>query len=273
MKKRAGESLLEAAIDAIHDAEPDATQISASAGRVAERLGIDSTSNLHLSSLLLIESCADVRHLLGSYRAGTLSHARALVIRAHLRDCGECHRFNATGTGTTALDWSTPQPARTLAWKLRAFRWALAPTLAVLTLTFFLYRAFWQIPPGVRAEVKSIDGSAYRISETGDMPLSVGDKLNEGGHLRTSGGSHSLLQLSDGSTVEVNERSVLAVGARGRNMTIAVDNGAMIVQAAKRTSGHLYVETPDCRVAVTGTIFSVNAGIQGSRVVKYGPAG
>ena len=49
-------------------------------------------------------------------------------------------------------------------------------------------------------------------------------------------------------------------------MTLAVDNGAVIVQAAKRTSGYLFVKTPDCRVAVTGTVFSVDAGIKGSRV-------
>ena len=49
-------------------------------------------------------------------------------------------------------------------------------------------------------------------------------------------------------------------------MTLSLDNGAVIVQAAQRNSGHLYVKTPDCRVAVTGTIFSVNSGIKGSRV-------
>lgn len=257
------ESLLENAIQAIHAAEPDATQISASARRVADRLGIDSANALNFAT---IGSCADVQRLLPSYRAGTLSSSRSLLLKAHLRDCGECHRASIDGSRGVALDWSVPQPARTLSWNLRSFRWALAPTLAALALTFFLYRSFWQVPPGVRAEVESIDGSAYRISDAGDLPLSTGDKLNEGDHLRTGGGAHAVLRLSDGSTVEVNERSVLAVNARGRNMTVAVDNGAVIVQAAKRTSGHLYVNTPDCRVAVTGTVFSVNAGIKGSRV-------
>jgi hypothetical protein len=260
------ESLLETAIHAIHAAEPDTTQISTSAKRVADRLGIDSTRSLNLSNSSTIESCADVQHLLGSYRAGTLSSARALLIRGHLRDCGECHRSYMDGLDRAGLDWSAPQPAHARAWNFRAFRWALAPALAVLALTFFLYRAFWQVPPGVRAEVVSIDGSASRISEAGDAPISDGDTLKDGDHLRTSGGAHAVLRLSDGSTVEVNERSVLSVGARGRDMTVAVDNGAVIVQAAKRTTGHLYVKTPDCRVAVTGTVFSVNAGIKGSRV-------
>ncbi len=260
------ESLLDTAVHSIHTDEPDATEISASAKRVAGRLGIDATRGLNLSALSTIESCADVQQLLPSYRSGELSDARSLLIRAHLRDCGECHRSYSDGSRQTGLDWSTPQAARTPSWNLRSFRWVLIPTLAVLALTFFLYRAFWQVPPGVRAAVESIDGSAYRISDAGDSPLSAGDTLNEGDRLRTGGGAHAVLRLSDGSTVEVNERSILAVNARGPNMTVAIDNGAVIVQAAKRKSGHLYVKTPDCRVAVTGTVFSINAGIKGSRV-------
>jgi hypothetical protein len=114
--------------------------------------------------------------------------------------------------------------------------------------------------------VQSIDGSASLITDSGDRLLAPGAQLHEGDQLRTSGASHAVLRLSDGSTVEMNERSAVSVGARGRNMTLDLDRGAVIVKAAHRTSGHLYVQTEDCRVAVKGTVFSVDSGLKGSRV-------
>ena len=144
--------------------------------------------------------------------------------------------------------------------------WAMAASLALAATGLFVYRTYWQIPPGVRAEVKSIDGSASLITDKGDRLLAAGAELKEGDELRTSGGSHAVLRLADGSTVEMNERSAVSVGARGRNMTVDLDHGAVIVRAAHRTAGHLYVKTDDCSVAVTGTVFSVNSGIKGSRV-------
>jgi hypothetical protein len=136
----------------------------------------------------------------------------------------------------------------------------------LLISAFFVYKAYWQVPPGVRAEVQSIDGSAYIVSGNGSRHLAPGAVLSEGDQLRTSGGSHAVVRLSDGSLVEVDQRSTLGVGARGRDTTVALDQGALIVQAAHRTSGHLYVNTRDCRIAVTGTVFSINSGIKGSRV-------
>jgi hypothetical protein len=84
--------------------------------------------------------------------------------------------------------------------------------------------------------------------------------------IRTARDSRAMLRLRDGSHVEMRERSGLSVSERGKDLTIGLDRGAIIVQAAKRHTGHLYVSTRDCRVAVTGTVFSVNSGLKGSRV-------
>lgn len=265
--KRNDEALLVDALKAMQAEIPEAVEVSASARRVAERLGLDASGNLSASARVdAIEGCADVRQSLDAYRAGSLSTPRSLLVAAHLRDCGECLRHSRSVAGPVLVDWSAPKAAPSVRWQPRAFGWASIPACALLVLGLIGYKAYWQVPPGVRAEVQSIDGSAYSIGSGSDHRLAPGDQLTEGEHLRTSGGAHAVLRLADGSTVEVNERSVLAVGARGHDMTLSLDDGAVIVQATKRDAGHLYVKTPDCRVAVTGTVFSVSSGIKGSRV-------
>jgi len=260
---RQDEVLFESAIEAIHADRPTSDQLSASADRVAERLGLD--HGVHAPSSVLV-TCEDVRRRFLSRDAGVVPDSTLRLIDAHLLECQACRlRFQA-GSAATAVRWSAPKTVRIDAWRPRTFGWALATAATFLLAGLFVYRAYWQVPPGVRAEVESIDGSAYLISNNGDRQLAPGDKLSQDQRLRTSGGGHAVLRLSDGSTVEMNERSVLAIGARGVNTTIALDDGDVIVQAVKRTSGHLYVKTPDCRVAVTGTVFSVDSGLKGSRV-------
>ena len=84
--------------------------------------------------------------------------------------------------------------------------------------------------------------------------------------LRTAGGGYAKVHLIDGSDVEVGDRAEVSVAATRRDTTVRLDRGQIIVQAAKRSSGHLYVLSGDSRVAVTGTIFSVNRGVAGARV-------
>lgn len=253
-------SILERATQALRRDVPEDEAIHASAANAAKALGVDAD---YQSTMTAIRNCEDVQQLLPSYRTGKLSELRALLVRAHLQDCGVClRRFHEEST----VDWAAPrvQPARRP--RPQAWGWALASACVLFVAAFFAYKAYWQVPPGVRAEVQSIDGSAFLISSNGSRQISTGVSLNEGDELRTSGGSHAVLRLADGSLIEVDQRSTVAVGARGRNATVSLDRGALIVQAAHRTSGHLYVSTRDCRIAVTGTVFSVNSGIKGSRV-------
>src|SRR5580658_7669529 len=103
------EMLLRTAVEAIKADEPNAAQVTASARRVAGRLGLDAMAD-SADNLGAIGNCEDVQRLLKSYRAGTLSNSRSLMIEAHLRDCGEC--FRQAKSGTAVLDWSAPKAAR-----------------------------------------------------------------------------------------------------------------------------------------------------------------
>ena len=256
-------SLLDRAARALRSDVPDAEAINASAVRAARELGIEMNDEVFN---VTIRNCNDVQQLLDSYRAGTLTDARALLVQAHLHECGLCLRRLREGRADTAVDWAAPTIKSAPRRHPQAWGWALAFSCVLLISALFVYKAYWQVPPGVRAEVQSIDGSAYLISDSGDRQLASGAELREGDQLRTSGQSRAVLHLSDGSVVEVGQRSRLGVGARGRDTTVRLVQGALIVQAAHRTSGHLYIRTPDCRVAVIGTVFSINSGIKGSRV-------
>ena len=258
--KNQDEILLDQAAQAMRAAAPDASELSASAEKVAGRLGI-----AFAQSTDAVENCGEMRSLLDDYRAGTLSVGRTLLVEAHLKECGVCYRRFHSGSG--AVNWAAPKimpvRAKVRPWTMAV---AMAASFAVAAAGLFVYQAYWRVPAGVRAEVTSIDGSASLITASGDRLLGAGEQLHEGDLLRTGGGSHAVVRLSDGSTMEMNERSEVGIGARGHNMTVDLDHGAVIVKAAHRNSGHLYVQTDDCRVAVQGTVFSVNSGIKGSRV-------
>jgi hypothetical protein len=132
--------------------------------------------------------------------------------------------------------------------------------------TYFVQDKFFSGPQGMRARVESLNGVLTRVGYSGDQPLKVGDEVTEGQMVRTGGGSHAMLRLRDGSVVEMNERAEFGVSMGRKDTTIQLERGNIIIQAAKRASGHLYVAARDCRVSVTGTVFSVNAGMKGSRV-------
>jgi ferric-dicitrate binding protein FerR (iron transport regulator) len=243
--------LLEQAIAEIRGEAIDPAVIEAAAGRVQARLAQHAT----------LHTCADFQALIPDYRAGLLSPARALLLKDHTHECVACYKA-LQGKPTAAVRPApiTRHPA--------FFRWALAATLALAA-----GLAFWALGDRLRpaysgpeAVVESADGLIYRVSDTGTTPLIRGAAVDAGADIRTARDAHAILRLRDGSHVEMRERSGLSVSERGRDMTIGLDRGAIIVQAAKRHTGHLYVATRDCRVAVTGTVFSVNSGLKGSRV-------
>jgi ferric-dicitrate binding protein FerR (iron transport regulator) len=245
--------LLEQAIAEIRDEPIDPAIIAAAANRVEERLAQHAT----------LESCEDFQALMPAYKAGTLSEARALLLKDHTHECVACYRaLNAKPLATSH------QPPAPWAARPAVLRWAIAATLvAAAGLTFWAFGdRLRPAPSGPEAVVESADGLIYRVSDTGTVPLIQGAEVAAGVDIRTARDARATLRLRDGSRVEMRERSAFSVSERGKDMTIGLDRGAIIVQAAKRKAGHLYAATRDCRVAVTGTVFSVNSGLKGSRV-------
>src|SRR2546429_2111205 len=256
---------LEQAISELRAQEPDAKTLSLSAQRVWQRL---QTGQGAISAVQVIRGCADIRSLLPAFHRQELPQARALIVRDHLRECVSCRSY-ASGRGVdgaATVGWQMEPGARGFQWSLVRLSFA-ATAVAVLIAAVWIGRNWYFAgPPGTRARVDSIEGQAYRIGSAGEQALKLGDEVSEGEFIRTGANSHAKVRLLDGSQVEMNQRAELAVSASRRDTTIHLDQGSIIVQAAKRRTGHLYVSAPDCTVAVTGTVFSVNSGTKGSRV-------
>ncbi|MGZ4872501.1 MAG: FecR domain-containing protein [Candidatus Angelobacter sp.] len=256
---------LDHALTAMRAEQPDNETMNAAGDRVWQRVSQEA-SFASPAQIVSIRGCEDVRTLLPQYRSGQLAPARALLVESHLHECVACRRQTETGKRerSTLAPWKQelPQVGN------NGFRWVAAAAAIVIfaVATYFVQDKLFSGPQGMRARVESLNGALSRVGYSGDQPLKVGDEVTEGQRVRTGGGSHAMLRLRDGSVVEMNERAEFGVSMGRKDTTIQLERGNIIIQAAKRGSGHLYVAARDCRVSVTGTVFSVNAGMKGSRV-------
>lgn len=263
------ELTLDEAIEAVRAEDAAPALVDAASRRVWQQLAghVAEPLDAHAS----IRGCDDVVALLPGYRVGTLSPARTLLVDDHLRECATCRAaYGQPGTRRLAvLPWRTAAatdqpPARPTPWRALALAAALLLTAGVSA--FVAQRAFFAVPPGVRAAVQSASGVLQLVANGRVDGLLPGREVGEGETIRTGRDSQAVLRLQDGSLVEMSERAELSVRARGQDTTIHLERGRIIVQAAKRTSGFLRVASRDCTVKVTGTVFSVNGGLKGSRV-------
>ena len=245
------DTALEQAVTEIRDETIDDGVIQAAAARVWARLA--GASEHH------IRGCADFQSLIPEYRAGRLTEARALLLQDHLHRCVACrHVFEGK-----VVTFPAPRAARRT---VHTVRWAVAAVVvAAAGLSIWVAVDQFGTHTG-RAIVQTVNGTLYEITPAGIRQLAAGQELPDGVEIRTAKDSDAMLELRDGSVVELRERSGYSASQAGSDLTIHLERGSIIVEAAHRRSGHLFVATADCRVAVTGTVFSVSAGVNGSRV-------
>lgn len=265
--------LLDSATAQIENTQPDPAVAEEAAARVWNRLANAGHSATRAAEVEQIDGCDDYQKLIPAYLDGELGDARRLLLEDHTRSCVPCRRALKSLREGKPLAVSPPvqstRPRRIDAKRTapRFSRWAMAAALiAGLGVSLLLTHELDPFGNPDSATVASLDGDLFRLSSASHQPLAVGDVVREGQSIRTGREGGAVVELEDGSLVEMRARSEISIDESRRGTTIQLERGNVIVQAAKQRDRHLYVSTDDCLVSVTGTIFSVNHGTKGSRV-------
>jgi len=258
-RERVDQSVVEGAAERVRAKLSNQTATASAPAALAETVG---------SGVDHIRNCDDFQKLIPEYMSGTLSPARSLLFEDHTHECIPCRKALKEARFGVAVP-ARPSASRISTSQRTMVRWAIAATVIIgiglVSLTFSdrLFRggdAFHMV-------VHAMDGQAYLVSDTTTEPLKVGEEIKLGDKVRTSKDAGAVVQLPDGTLIEMRERSEFSVTNGSQGTTIHLDRGNVIVQAAKQQeSRHLYVQTNDCLVSVVGTIFSVNSATKGSRV-------
>jgi len=263
------ENILDKATTAIREEAVDASIVNAAADRVWARVSAEAAG--HVSETVVaerIESCADFQSLIPAYLRNELSEARALLLADHTHECIPCRRALKEARTVKPAAARSVIAARRYSVRPVVLRWGMAAALVLGfgLLVLPLIQRYAPFGGQLEATVQAADGEVYQIADTGGVPLVAGQKLQRGERIRTAKDAHAFVRLGDGSVVEMKDRSEFYLTQNGQGMTIHLDRGAILVEAAKQGKQHLYVQTPDSFVSVTGTVFSVNSGTKGSRV-------
>src|SRR5262249_43188154 len=201
MDSRPMDPQLEQAVNEISSETVDDAVVAAAAARVWARIEAAQRPE-HL------RSCADFQALIPDYRAGRLAEARATLLKDHLHECVACRKVYE---GRVV---SMPAPAKARAASAYPVRWAAAAVvvLAVGAATWSLLER--SSVNGGGAMVQSVTGTLYELRADGMLhPLQAGQALPEGVEVRTAADSDAMLQLRDGSLVELRERSGMAASS------------------------------------------------------------
>lgn len=216
-----------------------------------------------------LASCDDFQAEIPAYVAGSLSEARALLVGDHTRECVPCRRA-LMDHRSGEID-SVKQPTLSSRKRMPVTWLRVAAAALVILSGFGAVRlvGFLSADSKLRASVEAVDGSLQIVEEHTGLALAAGDVIRARQTVRTANGSGALIRLTDGSVIEMDERSELQLRASQRGTTIDLNRGNIVVHAAKQHEGRLFVDTNDCRVAVKGTVFTVNHGLKGSRISVF----
>jgi len=262
MKSNKEDQILDNVTAEIRNEKVDPRAVSAAADRVWARVSTAAgATEFQLPTVDRIEGCADFQSLIPAHLAGKLSEARSLLLVDHTHECIPCRK--AMNEARAKRSGTIKPATRNKRYSMQptVMRWAIAAAVVIgigLLAVPFVQR-FW--PYGqFDATVQAAEGQVYQVADTHTAAVATGAKLQQNEKVRTAKDGRAVVRLGDGSLIEMKDRSELYLTKAGKNTTIHLSRGNIVVEAAKQKDGQLFVESGDSLVSVTGTIFSVNDG-------------
>src|SRR5258708_18925475 len=277
MKNKELENILDKVTAGIRNEQVDAAVASDAAERVWAQLSVEADAHgiqdrpvAASAPANTIEGCGDFQSLIPAYLGDKLSEARSLLLVDHTHECIPCRRALKQAPEARVAG---PVPMRKPARKSFNYglspvvvRWGIAAMLVIGLGLIALPLIQRYLPFGsFDAKVEAADGAVYSVADSQTRVMNLGEKLARNQVIRTAKDAHAVVRLGDGSTIEMKDRSEFSIDQTLRGTTIHLNRGSVIVEAAKQKN-HLFVDTGDALVSVTGTTFSANAGTKGSRV-------
>ena len=264
------ETILDKVTGEIRNEQIDPAAVAVAADRVWARVSVAAAgeSQLLIPEANKIEGCSDFQSLIPAYLNGNLSEARSLLLVDHTHECIPCRK--AMKEARSRRLGLAKAPAKIKRYRLQpvVLRWGIAAVLVIgfgLLALPFIQRYSW-FGGSFDATVQAAEGQVFQIADSRSLPVGTGAKLQKGERVRTAKDAHAFVRLGDGSVIEMKDSSELYLTKNGLGTTVHLNRGSIVVEAAKQGSGHLFVDTGDSLVSVTGTVFSVNSGTKGSRV-------
>ena len=264
---------LNSAVDEVRNLHPDPADIEAAAARVWARISEEAAEQSRREPDLAgpeteaIRGCTDYQSLIPAYLAGQLSRARNLLLEDHSRECVPCRK------ALTAARSSVPDTSgarRESRGGLRTWQWAGVGVAAALMIAVGVQQADlirrMLFPVEVHASARTVRGQLFLLDSQQLVPISAGAEINAAEPIRTATDSGAIVELADGTRIEMRERSQMTLMPASDGVRIQLDRGGVIVRAAEQRDGHLYVSTDDVDVSVVGTVFAVSEGTKGARV-------
>jgi len=101
---------------------------------------------------------------------------------------------------------------------------------------------------------------AIRSGSSGVRDAAIGDKLGQGDVVQTAANALAVIDLANGTTVKLREKTTLAIDSIGEETVVSLRAGGAFASIVKKLTGHFSMRTGTAVAGVRGTQFFIAYG-------------